>query len=230
MAEGMKNIIKVAYDSDYNINIFISNIVVLAVVFGLIIIVIIFYIVKKGNLFGNVQIDEAKLGTGSGEVIFRPNYIDRQIAYQIWVELATRKIGMEIDYDNDVILEIYNSWYEFFRISRELIKEVPVSKASRHSTRQITNISINILNLCLRPHLTRWQARFRKWYQVEASKDINQSKDPQEIQKKFPSYEKLTEDMRAVNKTLILYRNCMYQLAMGNDKQVRVPSDITEIL
>lgn len=62
------------------------------------------------------------------KVKIAPNYQDMQIAYKLWIELSTRKIGLKIDLNNDVIIEIYNSWFEFFKITRELIKEIPISK------------------------------------------------------------------------------------------------------
>lgn len=67
------------------------------------------------------EIDEAEIGIGSGKLKLKPNNIDRQIAYSIWVELSTRKIGLQIDPEDDVIAEIYDSWYAFFSVTRELI-------------------------------------------------------------------------------------------------------------
>ena len=74
------------------------------------------------------EINEAAIGIGSNRVTIKPNYQDMQIAYELWVELSTRKIGLPIDLDNDVIEEIYDSWYEFFKLTRELVKCIPISK------------------------------------------------------------------------------------------------------
>jgi hypothetical protein len=76
--------------------------------------------------------------------------------------LSTRKIGLQIDLKQDVIVEIYDSWHNFFTITRELIKDIPVSKVQAPSTRKIITLSVNLLNEGLRPHLTTWQARFRR--------------------------------------------------------------------
>ena len=51
-----------------------------------------------------LDLDETELGVGSAKITLRPNYTDRQVAYQVWVELSTRKIGLEIDLDYDVNL------------------------------------------------------------------------------------------------------------------------------
>ena len=55
------------------------------------------------------EIDEAQFGLGEQKITLRPNDTDRQIAYKVWVELSTRKIGLPIDLDDDVIAEVYES-------------------------------------------------------------------------------------------------------------------------
>ena len=50
------------------------------------------------------------------------------VRIELWVELNTRKIGLEFDQENDVIVEVYDSWYEYFRVARELIKDLPIEK------------------------------------------------------------------------------------------------------
>lgn len=162
------------------------------------------------------DLDTAEIGIGDQKFSFKPNYTDRQIGYAIWVELSTRKIGLEIDFDNDVIAEVYNSWYEYFSVTRELIKGVSVSQIETESTRTIINLSIGILNNGLRPHLTKWQARYRRWYENELKKHDSDPTttvvDLQEIQKTFPFYDELKLDMERVNKGLIAYRKKMQQL------------------
>lgn len=156
------------------------------------------------------EIDSAEFGLGDQKISLKPNDTDRQIAYSIWVELSTRKIGLPIDVEDDVIAEIYDSWYAFFSVTRELIKDIPVSKVRSDSTSKIINLSVEVLNEGLRPHLTKWQARFRHWYdrQLDKTDDV----DPQGLQKKFPAYDALTADMVSVNKRLIKYREKMIEL------------------
>ena len=164
---------------------------------------------------GTLTIDEANLGIGSNTIKIKPNKEDMQIAYKLWIELSTRKIGLSIDLDHDVIKEIYDSWYEFFNITRELIKNIPISKIrNTESTRQIVYVSIELLNKGIRPHLTKWQARFRRWYNLEIDKGNNCELSPQDCQKKYPQYTELTKDLLSVNKKLIYYRDTLEKLAM----------------
>jgi hypothetical protein len=171
-----------------------------------------------GFTFRSFEIDQAEIGIGNNKFRFKPNLTDKQVAYAIWVELSTRKIGLPIDFDHDVIAEIYDSWFTFFAVTRDLVKGVPVNQIKRDSTQKIIKLSIEVLNEGLRPHLTRWQARFRRWYERELKKydegEGGAVLDPQQIQANFPQYAELKEDMQRVNDGLIRYRRKMHELVL----------------
>ena len=152
------------------------------------------------------EIDEAEVGIGAGKLKLKANYDDLQVAFKFWTELSTRKIGLPFDEENDVIVEVYDSWYEFFRIARELIKLIPVTKYRHNeSTKQIVRVSVLILNKALRPHLTKWQARYRRWWQQALADATNAHLTPQEIQKKYPLYREMISDLKSVNTKLVRY-------------------------
>lgn len=120
------------------------------------------------------------------------------IAYMMYIQLRTRKIGLPFE-DNDVIKEVYDSWYSAFQSIRELlmnVRPVPTNK-------KLIDVGMMILNIGMRPHLTKWQAKFRKWYDVEVQKEQNKALTPQEIQKKYPLYEELVKDIR-ISQTEVL--------------------------
>lgn len=166
-----------------------------------------------GKKYPEFELDEAEIGIGNHKIKIKPNYQDLQIAYQLWVELSTRKIGLKIDKDNDVVTELYNSWYEFFRIARELVKSIPVRKVRNNSsTKEIIDLSFKVLNETIRPHLTKWQARFRNWYEIEKTKGENSDLTPQDLQKRFPDYVELEKDILRVNKILISYKSVLEKL------------------
>ncbi len=152
------------------------------------------------------EVDEVELGIGTGKVKLKPNNDDLQVAYKLWVELKTRKLGLLFDENHDVITEVYNSWYEFFKITRELVKSIPVSKImDQPSTQALVGISIDVLNKAIRPHLTRWQARFRRWYQSQIADAANAALSPQELQRRFPEYAVLVDDLKRTNARLVAY-------------------------
>jgi hypothetical protein len=179
-----------------------------------ILLALVWHTIKFRNLFQKFEIDQAEVGIGATKLKLAINETDRQIAYKIWVELSTRKIGLPIDLEHDVISEVYDSWHTFFSVTRELVKDVPVNKFRRKETEEIVRMSIGVLNDGLRPHLTRWQARFRRWY-VKASEHTDFGEhSPQEIQQKFPKYDELQKDLLEVNQRLMAYRKLMYNLVV----------------
>lgn len=188
--------------------------------YTILIVVVVFWIynaLKNRFMFHkNIEIDSAEIGIQGQKVKIKPNYTNVDIAYKIWVELNTRKIGLEIDFEKDVIVDIYKSWYQFFGITRELIKGLPATKIRNDkSTRELIELSTKILNEGLRPHLTSWQAKFNKWYDAAIENDENENFTPQQVQQKYAEYEALKNDMKRINNHLISYKNSVYKLAFG---------------
>lgn len=210
-------LIKFLIDSDFHLTLEVSP-----WVFGFVVVAFVVFLLAKKMIsrsgIADFEIDEAEFGVGDQKIKLRPNLVDKQIAYKIWVELSTRKIGLPINLDDDVISEVYDSWFSFFSVTRDLIKDVPVSKFQRKETEMIIRLSIDVLNHGLRPHLTQWQARYRRWYEHELNVSNNHDIDPQALQKKYPRYNELSTDLLAVNKRLIGYRNKMYRIISNVEK------------
>jgi len=156
---------------------------------------------------------EVALG-GIGKVRIRPSYEDMQIAHKAWVELVTRKAGLLFDEEHDVIAEVYDSWYALFKEMRILAKEIPAEKLhNSKDTQELVRLLVDALNLGLRPHLTKWQAKFRHWYKLALKQD--EGKSPQEIQKQYPQYQELVDDLKKVNKQIVNYAYVIKQIAQG---------------
>lgn len=209
-------LLSVSLGPDWSASVQVSLWLVLPLVLGVAIYVL--WRWYHGNVgWKNFEIDQAEIGVGHGKLKLKPNMTDRQVAYSIWVELSTRKIGLPIDFEHDVIAEVYDSWYAFFSVTRELVKSVPVNKVRQDSTQKIIKLSVEVLNEGLRPHLTKWQARFRRWYEHELSKTSGDMVvDPQDIQQKFPKWQELKTDMERVNQYLMNYREKMHSLVLAD--------------
>lgn len=151
---------------------------------------------------------------GCGQVEICPDNEVARIAHQAWVELKTRKAAIPIDPNNDVISEVYDSWYELFRSLRELTKTIPPESVRAIGDAPIlSDVLMRALNEGLRPHLTTWQARFRKWFEAELANPDTRELSPQEIQRQFPEYDRLVTDMVAVNAALIEFAEELRKLA-----------------
>lgn len=129
-----------------------------------------------------------------------------RVAYGLWVEMTTRKIGLSIDLERDLVLEVYDSWYAFFKSARELAKAIPLHEdPSSRELRQLVALSHAILNHGLRPHLERWQARFRHWHRNGGDRSQASGLSPQEAQTLFTEWDALRDDLLASNRRLVGY-------------------------
>jgi hypothetical protein len=140
---------------------------------------------------------------GIGTAEFTPNDEDIQVAHQLWTQLVTRKAAIKINPEEDVITEVYDSWYGLFTTTRKLISSIPIKYLEEKSTQKLISISTDVLNKGLRPHLTTWQAKYRNWYKHQ-KKELK-TKTPQELQKNYPLYDELISDILLVNENLIDY-------------------------
>ena len=187
----------------------------LAVVITLVLIWGISFLMKQCLKYVNkksLTIDEVNLGIGNSSVKISYSKKDQEIAYKLWVELSTRKIGLRFDKENDVIKEVYDSWYTFFETARELLKDIPGNRIPYSG--DLIELTEKVLNIGLRPHLTKWQAKYRRWYEEELKRDGG---TPQDIQKKYPEYNALVEDLLETNEKMIEYKNLMKRIAFGSE-------------
>ena len=168
---------------------------------------IVSYILNKKVKVVNLNIDIANIGNITIEL----NKEISRIAHKTWVEIMTRKVGLTFEEDKDVIVEVYNSWYKLFEIVRGLLKEIEPNKKDEN-VKKLENILINALNDGLRPHLTQWQAKFRRWYDIEIQKEENKNKSPQEVQKKYIEYESLVQDLKATNEKMVQFAHELEKL------------------
>lgn len=120
--------------------------------------------------------------------------------------MATRKVGLPIDLSHDLVGEIYDSWYAFFKAARELTKAIPLHKDPQCAQLcQLVRLSHAVLNEGLRPHLERWQGKFRHWMTDGGDRSQSPGLTPQHAQTLFPDWPLLREDLLAANRRLVGY-------------------------
>jgi hypothetical protein len=158
---------------------------------------------------------------GFGQVEICPTNDVARIAHNAWVELHSRKAAIPFDPEHDVIVEIYNSWYALFGILRTLAKEIPVdSVRAANGAPVLTEVLLGSLNDGLRPHLTRWQARFRRWYDSAIRDGQHDSLSPQEVQRLFPQYDALMEDLLTVNAGMVQFSEELRKIAHDRRREL----------
>lgn len=158
---------------------------------------------------------EVEIALGKvGKVKLTPNHETLRIAHQAWAELATRKAALPFEVDHDVIVEVYDSWYVLFGELRALVKSVPAEQLSTgQPAALLVEVLVQALNDGLRPHLTRWQAKYRAWWEIETTKAENGGVAPQELQRRFPEYGTLLTDLLLVNRDLQEFSEALRKIA-----------------
>ncbi len=169
----------------------------------------------RGALGAPWEAEEATLSLGQvGHVKIRPNREALQIAHRARIELVTRKAALPFDEEHDVISEVYDSWYQLFREMRALARECPAQQyRNDENVRDLVDVIVLSMNRGLRPHLTKWQARFRAWYTQELQSSAGEA--PQVIQRRFPDYGELVADLKQVNTALVEYAEFLERLVGG---------------
>ena len=168
--------------------------------------------IKKGvkKAFGKtIHIDGMTFGIGDFKCDLKCGHEVQEIAYKLWVELTTRKISIPLEED-DVIVEVYDSWYSAFTAIRELLKTVPGDSLS--DAADLIEVTSKVLNDGFRPHLTKWQAKFRGWY--KKAKDDSES-SPQDLQKSYPEYDQLMADLKVTSDNMVKFADTLHEIAFG---------------
>lgn len=156
--------------------------------------------------FEIVEMEVEVSGSPSINFKVKRDYTSLYVATRIYIELTTRKVAQPFEEGKDVLLELYDSWYALFGLIRAEMKEIPSEQLrDKNFSLVLIQMTTQILNKGLRPHLTIYHADFNKWYREEIKKPESEGLSPQEIQQKFPEYKELVKHLQQANKVLNAY-------------------------
>ncbi len=96
---------------------------------------------------------------GEAELEYAP--VERDAAWSLYVELVTRVAVEPLPGDSGLLRESLSSLHELFGSTREVLKRAGPDVGS--STDSVGGIAIAVLNLGLRPCLTKWHSRLADW-------------------------------------------------------------------
>ena len=185
----------------------------------IVVLVIAAYLFAKSKQKSDTTISAKKITLSIGghqvEYEIERNTSNLEIAHRIYIELITRKAAIPFDEKNDILADVYDSWYSLFTTTREEIKNIKGELLSNAKSNELIELTTGVLNDALRPHLTEHQGRFRVWYSNQASSDENADKSPQELQALYPEYDPLIISMKSVNSVLNSYANQLRDFIYG---------------
>lgn len=212
----------VALELDFSKSVLSLDISLGLLVTAAVVLVAAFLFLRYGNHLGRAKYSivdlQVAIGTDTGITFkVKRDTTNLYIAHRIYLELVTRKAAIPLEEDKDVIVEVYDSWYKLFGLIRDEIKALPGDYLLQHDmTKDLVALTLRILNEGLRPHLTTYQADFRRWYAAAKELPANKDKSPQEIQKGYPRIDALFTNMQEVNGVLKDFADQLYKLIHGN--------------
>jgi len=158
-----------------------------------------------------------------GNITYEPTEIDRIVAWKLYTQLKTRKAALIFDENYDVIDKIYDSLYELFQINRDLLMNLPLYEIERQPN--ISDLIFRVLNDGIRPHLTKWQLDFHKWWDNAVNNPDNKDKNPQDIQKCYPKYTELIKELKGMNLELNKYAEDLLNIAKTSPHAIQKSKD-----
>lgn len=180
---------------------------------GILFTVIIFFIIYLATRRKKYRISSVSLNLPFtlGNITYEPTEEDRIVAWKLYTQLKTRKAAIIFDEDHDVIADVYDSLYEIFPISRDLLMNLPLNEIERDPS--IADLVFRVQNYGIRSHLTKWQSDFRRWWDNATRDPSNKDRGPQDIQKDYPRYKELIEDLKKTNVELDKYAEDLLSIA-----------------
>ncbi len=168
---------------------------------------------EEGEIQRTIEKKEEYITQKEGKPYISKDMLEiKRFSNSIYIELITRKAGIQIE-ENDIIEEIYNSWYKLFCNIRDEMKAIPLIFIKDQSNPESAQgIAIYLLNDVLRPHLTEHQAKFRNWAEKAKQNPEYKNLTPQELQKKYPDYKMLMKSLKETNQKLIVSAMELYEI------------------
>lgn len=177
----------------------------------------IYYLVYRQRL--QVTGIEINLPFGLGTVNLENTARDRLLAWETYVQLKTRKAALPFDDQYDVIADVHASLYELFGITRKLLSNAPLADIEKSES--VSKMILQVLNEGVRPHLTRWHAGFGAWWDQQVSDELNKGNKPQSIQRNYPEYASLVEDLKNTNDELAKFADNLLQIVRTGARHQR---------
>ncbi|HTA98139.1 MAG TPA: hypothetical protein VK730_10920 [Solirubrobacteraceae bacterium] len=96
---------------------------------------------------------------------WEPGEHEREAAWEMYVELATRVTVVELPADRGLVREALNSYYSLFATTREILKKYgpKVARPQGKGSTSFGQLAIVILNELLRPFLSEWHPALQDW-------------------------------------------------------------------
>ncbi|GAA2967650.1 MULTISPECIES: hypothetical protein [Streptomyces] len=163
-----------------------------------------------------------------GEIsgVWEPVEAEREAAWELYVELATRISVVELREDEGLLREALSSLYTVFGTTREILRRYGPAVAPRVAPGQVTFglLAVNVLNLSIRPLLSRWHPLLTA-YEVQREDRV----DPVAHERSWDRAPELRAEIESVRQVLLALAQALNKVAgVGDLITVDVPAQTRE--
>ncbi len=124
------------------------------------------------------------------------------VAWRLFVESATRISAQPLDPDAGVVREALTSLYHLFQEVRKILLEArPTPRTG--ATQTVEHLAIGMLNLQMRPFMSKWHARLAEWEKA----------NPDRPESQWPDNARCRAELETMRQGLLAYVRGLGQLA-----------------
>ncbi|NMD25331.1 MAG: hypothetical protein GYA65_14230, partial [Actinobacteria bacterium] len=157
------------------------------------------------------KITEVAIGQIRGLV--KPSDKERQAAFDLFIELASRTTTTPLTPTSGLIREALNSLYAMFAITREVLRTHGCDVAnSRHDGNlTLAAIALRVLNEVIRPSLSTWHPELSSWEEKRATEGAGTTSV--EWERAWPQAAECRADLNALRAQIRAYIDSLAQIA-----------------
>jgi hypothetical protein len=141
-----------------------------------------------------------------GEAEWNADATERRAAWSLYVELVTRVAVQGLPADDGLLREVLSSLLSLFDSTRQILREAGPDVGA--SVNSVGGIAIAVLNLGIRPFLSRWHPKLYDW---ESRREPNVS--PGEHERRWPEHDLLRSKLDILRGELESYAEGLAAIA-----------------
>lgn len=145
-----------------------------------------------------------ELGWGPAKLsgVWVPDEVERDAAWELYVELVTRISVVPIAPGHGVLREALTSLYQLFGVTRDILRKYgpAVARAPKAGEYRFGHLAVWMLNAAIRPVLAEWHPALQRW---EAARQTGVS--VVEHEGLWEHSEQLRQRLEELRKTLLEY-------------------------
>lgn len=153
---------------------------------------------------------KVNLGFLSVESNWEIDEVQKQAAWEMYVELATRITTAELQKGEGLLREALTSLYSLFTTTRGILKKHGPSIATPANPKDTTfgHLAVGILNKILRPTLAKWHPILLDWEQQKPKE-----RSTTEHESQWEHNDQLRKELNEIRLKLIEYANVLGEVS-----------------